>query len=148
MTMKQLSTALLTILALAVAPAALAQDFDLSWYTVDGGGDMFSVGGNFDLSGTIGQPDAGPVMTGGNFTLAGGFWPGGPMVAAVLPGDLNCDGSVNFGDINPFVLYLSNFSTWQATYPGCNPVNGDINGDGSYPSFGDINPFVALLTGG
>jgi hypothetical protein len=63
-------------------------------------------------------------------------------------GDLNCDGSVNFGDINPFVLYLSNFSTWQTTYPGCPPQNGDINGDGTYPSFGDINPFVALLTGG
>jgi len=22
-----------------------------------------------------------------------------------------------FGDINPFVLYLSNFSAWQATFP-------------------------------
>jgi photosystem II stability/assembly factor-like uncharacterized protein len=61
-------------------------------------------------------------------------------------GDLNCDGSVNFGDINPFVLFLSNFALWQATYD-CPPENGDINGDGSYPSFGDINPFVALLTG-
>jgi len=61
-------------------------------------------------------------------------------------GDLNCDGSVNFGDINPFVLFLSNFAVWQATYD-CPPTNGDINGDGTYPSFGDINPFVALLTG-
>jgi hypothetical protein len=62
-------------------------------------------------------------------------------------GDLNCDGSVNFADINPFVLYLSNFSAWQATFAGCPPQNGDINGDGTYPSFGDINPFVALLGG-
>jgi hypothetical protein len=65
----------------------------------------------------------------------------------VLTGDLNCDGSVNFKDINPFVLFLSNFATWQTTFPGCTPQNGDINGDGSYPSFGDINPFVALLSG-
>jgi hypothetical protein len=66
-----------------------------------------------------------------------------------LLGDLNCDGSVNFGDINPFVLYLSNFATWQAAYPGCPATNGDVNGDGTYgqASFGDINPFVALLTG-
>jgi hypothetical protein len=64
-----------------------------------------------------------------------------------LAGDLNCDGNVDFGDINPFVLFLSNFATWQAEYPDCRPENGDINGDGAYPSFGDINPFVALLTG-
>jgi hypothetical protein len=32
----------------------------------------------------------------------------------------------------------------------CAPLNGDINGDGTYGqlSFGDINPFVTLLTGG
>ncbi len=64
----------------------------------------------------------------------------------VLAGDLNCDGNVDFGDINPFVLYLSNFAGWQATYSRCPPQNGDINGDGQYPSFGDINPFVRLLT--
>ncbi len=67
--------------------------------------------------------------------------------SAQLPGDLNCDGSVDFGDINPFVLYLSNFANWQAAFPGCPATNGDINGDGLYPSFDDINPFVALLTG-
>ncbi len=69
------------------------------------------------------------------------------VCAAGLLGDLNCDGEVGFGDINPFVLFLSNFAAWQAAYPGCPPTNGDINGDGTYPSFGDINPFVALLTG-
>jgi Ca2+-binding RTX toxin-like protein len=63
-------------------------------------------------------------------------------------GDMNCDGQVNFGDINTFVLYLSNFASWQAAFPNCDPLNGDINGDGLYPSFGDINSFVALLSGG
>jgi hypothetical protein len=73
---------------------------------------------------------------------------GVPDECELNPGDLNCDGSVNFADINPFVLYLSNFSTWQTTYASCLSENGDINGDGTYPSFGDINPFVALLSGG
>jgi hypothetical protein len=68
--------------------------------------------------------------------------------ALYLAGDLNCDGTVNFGDINPFVLYLANFSAWQTAYVDCPPQVGDINGDGIFPSFGDINPFVALLTGG
>jgi hypothetical protein len=68
----------------------------------------------------------------------------------ILRGDLNCDGAVDFGDINPFVLYLSNNAAWQAAYPDCSALNGDIDGDGTYGqwSFGDINPFVALLTGG
>jgi hypothetical protein len=73
--------------------------------------------------------------------------------APIVRGDLNCDGTygyLSFGDINPFVLYLSNFTAWQASYPGCPPLNGDINGDGTYGyvSLGDINPFVALLSGG
>jgi hypothetical protein len=55
---------------------------------------------------------------------------------------------VNFEDINPFVLFLSNFSAWQTTYHACPPQNGDINDDGTYPAFQDINPFVALLSGG
>jgi hypothetical protein len=74
--------------------------------------------------------------------LAG--WPG---PGGVLVGDMNCDGAVDFGDINPFVLYLADFANWQTTYAGCDPVHGDINGDGTYPDFGDINPFVALLSG-
>jgi len=62
-----------------------------------------------------------------------------------LPGDLNCDGEVNFRDINPFVLAITNPELWQATYPDCNLMNGDINGDDEF-NFRDINPFVELLT--
>jgi len=80
-------------------------------------------------------------------------WPLGTWLdAAELPqivlltGDVNCDGLVSFGDINPFVLLLSNPVLWQETYPGCPFENGDINGDGLV-GFGDINPFVMLLSG-
>ncbi len=61
-------------------------------------------------------------------------------------GDLNCDGVVNFDDINPFVLALSNPAGYQAAYPDCDILNGDCNGDGVV-TFDDINPFVALLAG-
>jgi hypothetical protein len=63
-------------------------------------------------------------------------------------GDMNCDGFINFSDINPFVMYMSNIALWQSTYPGCNPKNGDINCDGNYgqASFSDINPFVHIMT--
>jgi hypothetical protein len=62
-------------------------------------------------------------------------------------GDLNCDGAIDFGDINPFVLTLTNPAAYEAAFPNCDILNADINGDGSV-NFGDINPFVALLSGG
>ncbi len=76
----------------------------------------------------------------------------GPRSIAVwkpsfLLGDLNCDGGVDFGDINPFIQILTDPAAWQATYPTCPPANGDINTDGTI-DFGDINPFIALLTAG
>jgi hypothetical protein len=66
-------------------------------------------------------------------------------VASPQPGDTNCDGAVDFRDINPFVLALTNGSAYQQTYPNCWPENADVNGNGSV-GFDDINPFAALLT--
>lgn len=56
------------------------QAYDLSWWTVDGGGITFAEGGDYSLGGTAGQPDAG-VLAGGNYTLDGGFWKGGAAAA-------------------------------------------------------------------
>ena len=64
---------------------------------------------------------------------------------AWLLGDMNCDGQVNLGDINPFVLALSNPAGYAQQFPNCDLKNGDINGDGRV-DFADINPFVRLLT--
>ena len=50
-------------------------ELDLSWNTVDSGGGTFSSGDGYALGGTIAQPDAGS-LTGGTFTLSGGFWAG------------------------------------------------------------------------
>jgi hypothetical protein len=61
-------------------------------------------------------------------------------------GDLNCDGGLDFRDINPFVLALSNPAAYEAAYPACTRWNADINGNGVV-GFTDINPFVALLSG-
>ncbi len=56
-------------------PASPQSGYDLSWYTIDGGGATFSAGGGYSLGGTIGQPDAGS-MSGGSYQLNGGFWGG------------------------------------------------------------------------
>ena len=59
----------------SIAHAQTGGGYDLTWSTIDGGGYMFSTGGNYSLGGTIGQPDAG-ALGGGSYTLAGGFWSG------------------------------------------------------------------------
>ncbi len=57
----------------AVVPQAVAQTYGIDWFTISGGGST-STGGVYSVSGTVGQPDAGGPMTGGNFALTGGFW--------------------------------------------------------------------------
>lgn len=63
-----------------------------------------------------------------------------------LRGDVNCDGAVNFGDINPFVLRLADPTEYEIIYPDCPDINADVDGNGT-AGFEDINPFVALLAG-
>ncbi len=52
--------------------------YSIDWFKIAGGGGT-STGGVYSMSGTIGQPDAG-AMSGGNYTLQGGFW---GIVAAI-----------------------------------------------------------------
>jgi hypothetical protein len=127
---------MMLLLTLTLAAPVLA-DYDLSWWTVDGGGAMWSTGGDYELSGTIGQADAGVVMSGGDYQVIGGFWLA--AVPACL-GDCNCDGVIDFDDINALVAVLSD--------PGsaCFFPNLDINADGAV-DFDDINGFVAILSG-
>ena len=94
--------------------------FDLSWHTVDGGGVMRSTGGDFELSGTIGQHDAG-AMSGGDFTLTGGFW------FEVIASDCNEDGVVNLIDYDTFQTCITG-PGGGPLLPGCNCY--DFNGDG------------------
>jgi hypothetical protein len=72
---------LLVIALLALSGAARAsegapaQGYDLSWWTVDGGGGSWG-GGDYRLTGAVGQPDAGPPLATAEYTLQGGFWSG------------------------------------------------------------------------
>jgi len=59
-------------------------------------------------------------------------------------GDLDCDGDVDFDDINPFVLALSGQAAYTAQYPDCVWYNADCDEDGDV-DFDDINPFVSLI---
>ena len=66
-------------------------------------------------------------------------------------GDLNCDGSLNSLDIDPFVLALTatppKYLEYYAEHPDCDHTLADCNHDGSINSL-DTDPFVDLLTAG
>ncbi len=86
----------LTATAMLFAGVALADEFEITRYTIDGGGAMFSSGGDFELSGTVGQPDAGPIMSSAGFELTGGFWFQTPR------GDCDSTGGVDLLDYDGF----------------------------------------------
>ena len=64
---------LLLVLSLLIPTISFAQTYSVDWYKIAGGGGT-STGGTYQVSGTIGQPDASSTMTGGNYSVTGGFW--------------------------------------------------------------------------
>jgi len=113
--------ALSAMLALLATVGSQAQEFSVDWYTVDAGGETSTTGGDFELSGTIGQPDANTtVLTGGDFELAAGFWPG---IGGFCFGDLNGDGAIGIADLAQ--LLGSYGETGGVSY-----YDGDLDGDG------------------
>jgi len=93
--MKFPTVTLQTVLGMLTTTALLmaggTPEFEMTRSSIDGGGVMRSAGNDYELSGSIGQPDAG-TMTGGGFELAGGFWFESP------PADCDDDGLVSLFD--------------------------------------------------
>lgn len=50
-----------------------AQSYSVDWSKISGGGGT-STNGQYLVSGTIGQADVSAEMSGGNFSVTGGFW--------------------------------------------------------------------------
>lgn len=99
----QLSQTFETYLTVLCCTVPAAAQFDLSWSTIDGGGEVFlAAPGGWQLSGTIGQPDAGVTLTGGGFELVGGFWTGASRTRQCneCPGDINANGDVDLSDLS------------------------------------------------
>lgn len=67
--------AALALLVMSALPATAAPAvYQIANYTIDGGGHIYSNGGRFQLSGTIGQVDSTAMQTAGQRTLVSGFW--------------------------------------------------------------------------
>jgi len=73
---------------------ALGQSYSIDWFKISGGGGA-STNGQYSVSGAIGQQDSGGPMTGGSYSLVGGFWalisavqtPGLPSLIITRAGD-------------------------------------------------------------
>jgi len=73
----------------------------------------------------------------------------GACAPPVCAGDGNCDGVINWRDIDYLVAGQNdNTSAWQALFappgPSCGFANVDTNGDG-HVNWRDIDPFIALM---
>src|SRR5208283_1027890 len=113
----------LPILLLVAASAVRAQQYSIDWYKIAGGGGT-STGGTYQVSGTIGQHDAGGPMTGGNYSLTGGFW---ALISVVqTPG--TPDLTVRFVGPNSVVVSWPNTGTYTLQQ------NSGVEGGGWVPS--------------
>jgi hypothetical protein len=119
-------TQLFCLLTLLGTLSAVAQNYSIDWYKVSGGGGT-STGGVYSVSGTIGQHDAGGPMSGGNYSLTGGFWalisvvqtPGLPNLIVTHPGNSVI---VSWPDTGSYTLQqnstLANSAGWMTSgYP-------------------------------
>jgi hypothetical protein len=61
------------LFGLMIPALSQAQTYSIDWYKIAGGGGT-STNGQYSLSGTVGQPDASGAMTGGGYSVTGGFW--------------------------------------------------------------------------
>ena len=105
-------------------------------WTVDCGGVVNATGGDYELSGTIGQPDPG-IASGGGLTLSGGFW------FPLADGDCNTDGGVDLIDFDGFQSCLS--GPGGGVRRGCRCFDVDQDAD---VDLSDVAAFQQAFTGG
>src|SRR5262245_51388622 len=92
--------------ALLIPAIGFAQQYSINWYKVSGGGGT-STNGQYGITGTIGQPDAGGAMSGGNYSVTGGFWSVISVVQTPGAPALNISHSGN-----TVTIYWQNVSGW------------------------------------
>ncbi len=81
--------------------------------------------------------------TGGVTT--GRVWSFRTAARAITRCDCNCDGRVNYDDIDGFIVALTGAAAYLSAYPACVYRNADADGSGVV-DFNDISAFIGCLT--
>lgn len=105
--------------------------YEITWSTIDGGGGT-STGGGYELTGTIGQPDATApgALTGGTISVTGGFWVQFPLTcSSYSPFDFDHDCDVDSADLATFLTCVSGPNLPDNGTPLCTGVDIDHDGD-------------------
>ena len=135
---------LVLLLSLLLPAIGWAQQYSIDWYKVAGGGGT-STGGTFTVSGTIGQHDAGGPMTGGQYSLTGGFW---ALISVVqTPGTPNL--TVRFVGPNSVVVSWPNTGSYtlQQNSNVGNPAGWTTSGYTITPANGTNSITITPPTG-
>jgi hypothetical protein len=135
---------LILLLSLLLPMLVFAQNYSIGWYKIAGGGGT-STGGEYQVSGTIGQHDAGGPMTGGNFSLTGGFWavvqmPGAPLLTITHSGN-----TVVISWPSPSMGFILQTNSNVANVPGWSNFGGTVNDNGVTKSVTTNSPPIGNL---
>ena len=103
---------LFIVLSLLLPSFGFTQSYSVDWYKVAGGGGT-STSAVYSVSGTIGQHDASGAMSGGNYSVTGGYWalinvvqtPGAPTLYISSSGNI-------------VTVYWQNVSGWHLVQTG------------------------------
>lgn len=145
--MRSAGPVLMAITAILLCSAASTHaQVSIPWYTVANGGLVATSGGPYQLSGTIGQAQAGRSSS-FQYFLQSGFW--GAAIPDKCAGDGNCDGVIDWRDIDYLVAAQNdNYAAWLSLFedrnPPCSIQNLDASGD-YHIDWRDIDPFVAAM---
>jgi hypothetical protein len=122
---------LIWVLWLCLPVAGFSQTYSIDWFKIAGGGGT-STGGTYVVSGTIGQPDASGQMSGGSYSVTGGFWgliaavqtAGAPLLTITRAGN---NVQVSWANTGSFTLQTNGNLTsgvWANSSTSVNTTNG------------------------
>ena len=110
-----------------------APNYDLSWFSINGGGESYGSSTNYQLGYSVGQSVAGEGSS-ASYNLGIGFWYGTYTLCTAIPGDVNGSSAITIGDIVHLVNYI--FDKDRLPCLGSDPGNcwtpdpfcrGDVN---------------------
>ena len=99
-------------ISVLIPAIGLAQPYSIDWYKIAAGGGT-STNGQYSVSGTIGQPDASMAMSGGQYSISGGYWSLINVVQTAGAPTLNI--SYNGSTVT---VYWQNVSGWNLIQSG------------------------------
>jgi hypothetical protein len=94
------------LIGLLILGDGYAQQYSIDWHKVAAGGGT-STSGVYSISGTVGQQDAGGPLTGGSYSLTGGFW---ALYAVQTPGAPAL--TITYGSNQAVVSWPSSATGW------------------------------------